>query len=154
MKVEVLANFDFDKLNKKWTNEIKKDIFAKVSEDTANRWKKNIKEKSFTPLKKSTIDIRKYRKSSGGSKPLFDTGALYKSIEPQKRSVKHLAYGEYHLERHKTSGNSMIPNKTVPARKWKDKRYALLTDKTKKNVLKRIRLGLRLAGRGKIIAKY
>ena len=75
MKVEVLANFDFDKLNKKWTNEIKKDIFAKVSEDTANRWKKNIKEKSFTPLKKSTIDIRKYRKSSGGSKPLFDTGA-------------------------------------------------------------------------------
>ena len=48
----------------------------------------------------------------------------------------------------------MIPNKTVPARKWKDKRYALLTDKTKKNVLKRIRLGLRLAGRGKIIAKY
>ena len=58
-----------------------------VCEDTANRWKKNIKEKSFTPLKKSTIDIRKYRKSSGGSKHLFDTGALYKSIEAQKRSV-------------------------------------------------------------------
>ena len=48
----------------------------------------------------------------------------------------------------------MRSEKTVPARKWKDKRFALLTDKSKKRAMKKIRQALRRAGRGKIIARY
>ena len=154
MKIDMLVNFDFGKLEKKWVDSIKPKIMESVPKDTARRWKKNIKEKQFTPLKDSTIQIRKNR-GTGGCKPLFDAGNLYKSKTPHKGSVKYLAYGEYHLEEQKTSENSLIHSvKTVPPRKWIDKRFSLLTEKTKKRIFKEIKLGLKLAGRGKIIARY
>ena len=155
MKVSILSNFDFNKLEKKWSSSIKPSIFENVAKDTEKVWKNNLKTKSFTPLKESTKEIRKLRgRSKTISRPLIDTGRLLNSIKANKRSVSYIAYGEFHIERHKTTKNSMIPNKTVPARKWKDKRFAHLTPKNKKRVMKQIRLGLRRAGRGKVIARF
>ena len=154
MKIDIITNFSFGKLRKKWTDSIKPEIMENLPKDAASRWKKNILEKSYTPLQKSTIEIRK-NLGRGGRKPLVDTKNLYRSITAQKTSVKYLAYGEYHLENHKTSKNSLVRSeKTVPARKWKDKRFSLLTDKSKKRAMKKIRQGLRRAGKGKIIARY
>ncbi len=155
MKIDILSNFDFDKLEKKWSSKIKVDIFEHVAKDTEKVWKNTIKTKNFTPLKQSTKEIRKLRgRSRTLGKPLIDTGRLLDSIKAKKRSISHIAYGEFHMERHKTTKSSMIPNKTVPARKWKDKRFGHLTKKTKKRVFKEIKLGLRRAGKGKIIARF
>ena len=154
MRIDIITNFSFGKLKKKWAESIKPEIMQSLPKDAASRWKKNILEKSFTPLKDSTIEIRK-NLGRGGKKPLIDTKNLYRSITPQKTSVKYLAYGEYHLEEQKTSKNSLVRSvKTVPPRKWKDKRFAVLTDKSKKRAMKKIRQGLRRAGKGKIIARY
>ena len=150
MKIDILTNFDFRKLRDKWTSSIKPKIMENIPKEAASRWKKNILDKHFTPLEDSTIELRK----GGGKKPLFDTGNLYRSIVAQKKSVKHLAYGEHHIDGYTTSTSSMIPGKTVPPRRWKDKRFAILTEKTKKRSMKEIRTGLRRAGRGKIISKY
>jgi len=150
MKITFHATYDFTKAKNKFTNTILPNVYETAAKDTARRYKKNLREKQFTSLKESTINIRKHFKISG-KKPLNATGALYKSIKAQKRSVKFLKYGEYHLESHKTSANSLVPNKTVPARKWRDKRYALLTEKSKKRIFKEIFKGVRAAGRGIII---
>ena len=154
MKIDVISNFDFDKLSKAWTSKIKPDLVENVLKDTEKVWKRNILEKHYTPLRESTVRVRKSRKSKGGNKPLLDTGNLYRSIKAQKRVIKHAAYGQHHIDGYTTGSTSMIPNKKVPPRKWKDKRFALLREKTKKKVLARINSSLRRAGRGKIIASF
>ena len=153
MKIDVISNFDFDKLSKTWTNKIKPDLVENVLKDTEKVWKRNILEKHYTPLRKSTVHVRKSR-GRGGNKPLFDTGNLYRSIKAKKRVINHAAYGEYHIDGYTTGSTSMIPNKKVPPRKWKDKRFALLRKSTKKKVLRKINSALRRAGRGKIIASF
>lgn len=67
------------------------------------------------PLKKSTIDMRKKR-GTGGSKPLFETGALFRSIKRSKGGLQMLNYGLEHHRGYTTASDSMIPNKNVPAR--------------------------------------
>ena len=153
MKIDVISNFDFDKLSKTWTSKIKPELVGNIAKDTASVWKKNILDKQYTPLRKSTVAVRENR-GRGGNKPLFDTGNLYRSIVAQKTSVKHAAYGEHHIDGYTTGSTSMIPNKKVPPRKWKDKRFALLREETKKKALKKINSALRRAGRGKIIASF
>ena len=150
MKIDVISNFDFDKLSKTWTSKIKPELVGNIAKDTASVWKKNILEKHYTPLRESTVALRK----GGGGKPLFDTGNLYRSIVAQKTSVKHAAYGEHHIDGYTTGSTSMIPNKKEPPRKWKDKRFALLREKTKKKALKRINSAIKRPGRGKIIASF
>ena len=49
------------------------------------------------PLKPSTLAIRKQRET-GGSKPLFETGALFKSIKGTSEGIEMLEYGKYHHE--------------------------------------------------------
>ena len=49
----------------------------------------------LTPLKKSTIEIRRERGRTG-NKPLYDTGALYNSIKPTKDGVNIEPYGIWH----------------------------------------------------------
>ena len=150
MKIEFLANFDFEKLSKKWSNSIKPKLYESISKDTAAQWKKNIKKGNFTPIKASTKELRK----GSGSKPLTDTWSLYRSIVVKKDSIQHLAYGEHHIDGYITGRESMIPNKRVPARRWKgDMVNVAITEKTEKKIFKEIGSGLRRAGRGKIIGK-
>jgi|TARA_R100000049_G_C1916796_1_gene62889 hypothetical protein len=67
-------------------------------------------------LKASTIQIRRAR-GTGGSKPLFETGRLAKSLKATKDgqlSMEH--YGKYHLEGFKPK---QIPFKVVAGeREW------------------------------------
>ena len=150
MKVSFHATYDFKKAKKKLTSKILPNIYETAAKDTARRYKKNLREKQFTPLEESTLNIRKHFKISG-KKPLNATGKLYKSIKAQKRSVSFLKYGEYQNEGFKTTGAMLIPNKTVPPRRWRDKRYALLTKKSRKRIFKEIFKGVRASGRGIII---
>ena len=70
------------------------------------------------PLKKSTIDIRKIRQRTG-TKPLYDTGSLHKSIEifkGQRESfIKMNEYGIYH-HRGFTVRSKPFKGAKVPAR--------------------------------------
>ena len=84
------------------------------------------------PLKDSTIEIRKKR-GTGGTKPLFETGELFRSIKGTSEGLEMWNYGLYHHRGYETQGEefmefrggsyqtadaSMIPNKKVPARQF------------------------------------
>ena len=77
-----------------------------------------MKSGKVTPkLEQSTIDIRKMRGSSGTT-PLYETGALAKSLKIKIVGVWGLHYGQYQYKGFITSKKSMIPNKKVPPRNF------------------------------------
>ena len=84
----------------------------------------------LTPLKKSTIEIRRERGRTG-NKPLYDTGALYNSIKPTKDGVNIEPYGIWHAVGFDTGAKSMIPNKDVPRRRF---HAAVMNEKTAKRI--------------------
>ena len=65
------------------------------------------------PLEKSTIDIRKAR-GTGGTKPLYETGALYRSIKGTSEGINMNRYGIYH---HKGFTPKKIPIKITKGEK-------------------------------------
>ncbi len=94
MKLQVKSNFSFSKLAQQLPKIIEKHI-QKTAKNSAQGAKEAINKGLSPPLKKSTIEIRKARGRSG-TKPLFDTGKLYKSIKGTQEGLKMLGYGVHH----------------------------------------------------------
>ena len=118
MKLQIKSNFSFTKLG----TYIRGRVFStKTGQIFGSHIAKSSREfiesgKVKPPLKKSTLDIRRNRGGSG-SRPLFETGALARSLKATKDghlSMEH--YGAKHLKEHYTDAGSMIPGKLVPAR--------------------------------------
>ena len=123
------TTFDFGKLVNQMPKIIEKHM-QRTGRSSAQGAKENISKGLSPPLKKSTIEIRKKRKT-GGTKPLFETGDLFRSIKNTKDGLEMNKYGIYHHrgfktgkltltkfqgEKYETSAASMIPNKKVPTR--------------------------------------
>tara|TARA_R100001594_G_scaffold10496_1_gene24612 strand:- start:966 stop:1391 length:426 start_codon:yes stop_codon:yes gene_type:complete len=95
----------------------------KIISKTASRYarlsakgaKKNIDKGVSPALKASTISIRKNRGITG-TKPLYETGNLHRSIKADKGSLRMKSYGFQHHKGFTTRASSMIPKKKVPAR--------------------------------------
>ena len=129
MKLQIKTTFDFGKLASQMPKLLEKHM-QRTGRSSATGARENISKGLSPPLKKSTLEIRKKR-GTGGSKPLFETGALFRSIKGTSEGLEMNAYGLYHhrgfktgkLEltkfqggQYETAAASMIPNKKVPAR--------------------------------------
>tara|TARA_Y100001973_G_C4946502_1_gene208167 strand:- start:27 stop:530 length:504 start_codon:yes stop_codon:yes gene_type:complete len=142
MKINFEITYDAGKLQREIKNIIK-DTVKGFSSAYVEGSKKAIKEGNFTPLRKSTIDVRKagtsrggkgaYGKKTNSTKPLQHTGRLLRGIKQLKNGDMSVhEYGTFHLgdlqtaeqiERksgtaYTTASDSMIPNKKVPIRNW------------------------------------
>ena len=113
-KIFIKTNFSFAKLVREYPKIMNK--HSRRVGRSAEKGAKDAISKGLKPvLEQSTIDIRK-KKGTGGSKPLFETGALFNSIKRTDEGLEMLAYGKYHHDGFITKPESMIPNKTVPPR--------------------------------------
>ena len=113
----VKTTFDFGKLVKfvkseAFTTQVTKLLGGGIVESS----KAFIKRGGVTPkLKQSTIDIRRAR-GTGGTTPLYETGALVDSLKATKDGIKGLHYGELHQKGYKPK---QIPFKVVRGeREW------------------------------------
>ena len=89
----------------------------------------------LTPLKKSTIEIRRERGRTG-NKPLYDTGALYNSIKPTKDGVNIEPYGIWHavgfdVKTKTPFRHGVMEGKNVPRRRF---HAAVMNEKTAKRI--------------------
>ena len=135
MKLQIRTTFDFGKLASQMPKILEKHT-QRTARSSATGAREAIDRGVMTTggegLKDSTIAIRKKR-GTGGSKPLYETGALYRSIKGTSEGLEMLNYGLYHHRGYKTQGEefmkfrggsyqtadaSMIPNKKVPARQF------------------------------------
>ena len=94
MKLEIKSNFSFSKL----ANNLPKILVRharRMTENSVQGAIENIDKGLSPPLKKSTLEIRKFR-GRGGSKPLFETGRLKRSIKGTKDGIRMVEYGMYH----------------------------------------------------------
>ena len=95
----------------------------KIISKTASRYarlsvkgaKKNIDRGVKPPLKQSTLNIR-HNRGITGTKPLYETGNLYRSIQAKGDTLSMNSYGFKHHKGFTTGAKSMIPNKKVFAR--------------------------------------
>ena len=114
MKLQVKTTFDFGKLAKYVESESFKEESNKllgqgIVESSRDFMKSG---KVTPPLEESTIKIRKIRGSSGNT-PLYDTGALAKSLKATKEGIKGLHYGKYQYEGFKPTRMPIIKNDKV-----------------------------------------
>ena len=104
MKLEIKSNFSFTELSNNLPNILEKQT-RRITRSSAEGIKKNIGKGLSPSLKKSTLEIRKFRGISG-SKPLFATGALKRSIKGTKDGIQMLEYG---LHQHRGFTPKKIP---------------------------------------------
>ena len=71
------------------------DATRRVSRSAAKGAKERIDAGVTPPLKESTIALRRER-GTGGTKPLYETGDLYRSIKSTKEGLEMNKYGIYH----------------------------------------------------------
>ena len=129
MKLQIKTTFSFGRLAREMPKILEKHT-QRTARSSAAAARENISKGLSPPLKKSTLEIRKKR-GTGGAKPLFETGSLFKSIKGTSEGLEMNEYGIYHHrgfktgeltliefqgEQYETSAASMIPNKKVPAR--------------------------------------
>ena len=95
IKLKLSSNFSFTKLADSLDSIIKKQS-AKSSEGFAKSAKKKITDGLRPALKKSTREIRRKR-GTGGSKPLYETGSLFRSIKATDKGIEMNKYGIYFL---------------------------------------------------------
>tara|TARA_R100000808_G_C2152587_1_gene162135 strand:- start:2076 stop:2546 length:471 start_codon:yes stop_codon:yes gene_type:complete len=129
VKLQIKTTFDFGKLASQMPKIIEKHT-QRTARSSATGAREAIDKGLAPPLKKSTLEIRKKR-GTGGSKPLYETGSLYRSIKGTSEGLQMNKYGIYHHrgfktgeltlmefqgEEYETSAASMIPKKKVPAR--------------------------------------
>lgn len=121
MELEVRIGVDFGKLASKMPKLMEQHV-SKVAKRAAERAVEVIDSGKLTPIKDSTRDLRSRtignRPSTSSLKPLVHTGNLRNSIKQVGNRVRMAGYGAIHLQAHRTAGNSMIPNKHVPARNF------------------------------------
>ena len=98
INIEITTTFDFGKLAQQMPK-----IFEKHTQRTARSSADGAREaieKGLNPkLKKTTLEKRK-RSGTGGSKPLFETGALHRSIKGTSEGLEMNRYGLYHHQGH------------------------------------------------------
>ena len=94
MKLQIRTTFDFGKLASQMPKILEKHT-QRTARSSATGARENISKGLSPPLEKSTIEIRKQR-GRGGTKPLFETGALHKSIKGTSEGLEMLGYGIHH----------------------------------------------------------
>ena len=121
MKLKIKTNFSFPKLSSKISKIIEKHT-QRTARSSAQGARENIEKGVSPPLKQSTIDIRKLTRwgkktkiATGGTKPLFETGSLFRSIKGTSEGLEMNEYGKFHHEgfTHTNFKNQTI---TVPDR--------------------------------------
>ena len=117
MKLQIKTTLDFGKLarfveSEAFTSQVSKMLGGGIIESS----RAFMKSGGVTPkLKPSTIQIRNAR-GTGGSTPLYETGALANSLKATKDGIKGLHYGELHYKGYKPK---QIPFKIVKGeREW------------------------------------
>ena len=92
--IEIKKNFDFFKLLDKFPK-VMSDGGRRITRSAAKGAKERIEKGLTPPLRRSTIQLRK-EAGTGGTKPLYETGALHRSIKSTKDGLEMLEYGIYH----------------------------------------------------------
>ena len=121
----------------------------RILEKTASRYarssvkgaRKNIDKGVMPPLKKSTLNIR-HNRGITGTKPLYETGNLYRSIKAQGNKLTMNDYGMLHHKGFRTRASSAVPKKKVPPRPFiKPDEQEILTvfDAFKKDIRRNFR---------------
>ena len=106
MNIKLNITYNAEKLASELPRIIQKHM-GRYARSSATGAKENIDKGVAPPLKSSTLETRK-RKKITGTKPLFETGNLHRSIQGKNNGVLTMArYGIYH---HKGDG--------VPQRKF------------------------------------
>ena len=100
MKLQVKTTFDFGKLASQMPKILEKHT-QRTARSSATGAREAIERGVSPPLKKITIETRK-RRGTGGTKPLFETGALHRSIKGTSEGLQMFNYGLFHHEGHKT----------------------------------------------------
>ena len=98
MKLQVKTTFSFSKLASQIPKILEKHM-QRTGRSSATGAREAIDKGVSPPLKKSTIARRK-RAGTGGSKPLFETGALHRSIRGTSEGLEMNTYGLYHHQGH------------------------------------------------------
>ena len=98
MKLQISTTFDFGKLARQMPKILEKHT-QRTARSSATGAREAIDRGVSPPLKKSTIARRK-RAGTGGSKPLFETGALHRSIRGTSEGLEMNTYGLYHHQGH------------------------------------------------------
>ena len=114
MSVKIKVKYDATKLHRNLDKIIKKTM-SRYARSSAKGAKKNIDKGVKPPLAMSTLNIRQKRGITG-TKPLFETGNLHRSIKAKKDTLTMLDYGMEHQKGFTTKASSMIPKKKVPPR--------------------------------------
>ena len=115
VKLQIKTTFSFSKLAKfvaseSFISQVSKLLGREIVESS----KAFMKSGGVTPkLKESTIQIRNAR-GTGGTTPLYETGALANSLKATKEGIKGLHYGELHYKGFKPK---QIPFKIVKGEK-------------------------------------
>ena len=116
MKVKVSVSYNAGKLASQMPKIVEK--YMQRYAKSAEKGSKEAIDKGLSPyLKDSTLKIRKNRKITE-TKPLYETGNLYRSIKGTSEGLQMLNYGLLHHKGFTTDPKSMIPNKIVPAREF------------------------------------
>ena len=98
MKLQIKTTFDFGKLARQMPKILEKHT-QRTARSSATGAREAIDKGVSPPLKKSTIARRK-RAGTGGSNPLFETGALHRSIRGTSEGLEMNTYGLYHHQGH------------------------------------------------------
>ena len=98
MKLQIKTTFDFGKLAGQMPKILEKHT-QRTARSSATGAKEAIDRGVAPPLKQTTID-RSKRAGTGGSKPLFETGALHRSIKGTSEGLEMNTYGLYHHRGH------------------------------------------------------
>ena len=106
MKLKIKTNFSFPRLSSNISKIIQKHT-QRTARSSAQGARENI-EKGVSPkLEQSTIDRRKAR-GTGGTKPLFETGALFRSIKGTSEGLEMNQYGLWHHKGEKRPARPFI----------------------------------------------
>jgi hypothetical protein len=94
MKLEIKTNFDFGKMANKLPGIIEKTM-QRYARSSATGSREAIDSGVSPALEESTLKRRK-RRGTGGSKPLYETGTLYRSIKGSSEGLEMKGYGFLH----------------------------------------------------------
>ena len=99
-KISITTTFSFSKLASEFPKILEKHA-QRTARSSAQGAREAIDKGVSPPLEQSTINRRK-RNKTGGTKPLFETGELYRSIRGTSEGLEMLEYGLFHHRGHKT----------------------------------------------------
>tara|TARA_Y100001963_G_C6522006_1_gene327047 strand:- start:29 stop:454 length:426 start_codon:yes stop_codon:yes gene_type:complete len=83
---------------------------------SAEKGSKEAIDKGLTPPLKKITTIIRHNKGITGTKPLYETGNLYRSIKANDGKLTMLEYGFKHHKGFTTGKGAVFPNKKVPPR--------------------------------------